>query len=140
METREQPVLLGERARILAYEDTRLGRPVLVDLVFGPGADDLDQLATRLDLGDLVEFVRNCHDKLPRSLEIGQAETEAARVHATSADTGTFSLPPELLNKRFVLPGALDEVIKEQLFFQKELIERVSWFIRLRWLAVTAAP
>ena len=31
------------------------------------------------------------------------------------------------------------ELIKEQLFFQKELIERVFWFIRLRWLAVGAA-
>jgi two-component sensor histidine kinase len=31
------------------------------------------------------------------------------------------------------------ELIKEQLFFQKELIERVYWFIRLRWLAAAAA-
>ena len=31
------------------------------------------------------------------------------------------------------------ELIKRQLFFQKELIERVSWFIRLRWFAVAAA-
>jgi K+-sensing histidine kinase KdpD len=31
------------------------------------------------------------------------------------------------------------ELVKRQLFFQKELIERVSWFIRLRWFAVAAA-
>jgi K+-sensing histidine kinase KdpD len=31
------------------------------------------------------------------------------------------------------------ELIKEQLFFQRELIERVYWFIRLRWLAAAAA-
>jgi signal transduction histidine kinase len=31
------------------------------------------------------------------------------------------------------------ELVKEQLFFRKELIERVSWFIRLRWIAVGAA-
>jgi signal transduction histidine kinase len=31
------------------------------------------------------------------------------------------------------------ELIKEQLFFQRELIERVFWFIRLRWLAAAAA-
>ncbi|RJR42792.1 MAG: GAF domain-containing protein [Desulfobacteraceae bacterium] len=31
------------------------------------------------------------------------------------------------------------ELIREQLFFQKELIERVYWFIRLRWLAAAAA-
>lgn len=30
------------------------------------------------------------------------------------------------------------ELIKEQLFFRKELIERVDWFIRLRWLFVAA--
>lgn len=31
------------------------------------------------------------------------------------------------------------ELIKEQVLFQKELNERVYWFIRLRWLAVIAA-
>lgn len=31
------------------------------------------------------------------------------------------------------------ELIKEQLFFRKEMIERVSWFIRLRWIAVGVA-
>ncbi|MCJ7593775.1 MAG: GAF domain-containing sensor histidine kinase [Desulfobacterales bacterium] len=30
-------------------------------------------------------------------------------------------------------------LVREQLFFQKELIERVSWFIRLRWVAAGAA-
>lgn len=30
-------------------------------------------------------------------------------------------------------------LIKEQLFFRKELIERVYWFIKLRWIAVLAA-
>ena len=28
------------------------------------------------------------------------------------------------------------ELVKEQLFFRKELMERVSWLIRLRWMAV----
>ena len=31
------------------------------------------------------------------------------------------------------------QLVKEQLFFRKELIERVQWFIRLRWIAVCAA-
>ncbi|MBL7175032.1 MAG: GAF domain-containing protein [Desulfobacteraceae bacterium] len=31
------------------------------------------------------------------------------------------------------------ELVKEQLFFRKELMERVSWFIRLRWIAVGVA-
>ncbi len=31
------------------------------------------------------------------------------------------------------------QLVKEQLFFRKELIERVQWFIRLRWTAVGAA-
>jgi two-component sensor histidine kinase len=31
------------------------------------------------------------------------------------------------------------ELVKEQLFFRKELIERVYWFIRLRWIAVGVA-
>ena len=31
------------------------------------------------------------------------------------------------------------ELIKQQLFFRKELIERVHWFIRLRWFAVGGA-
>jgi len=30
------------------------------------------------------------------------------------------------------------ELVKEQLFFRKEMMERVSWFIRLRWVAVGA--
>jgi two-component sensor histidine kinase len=30
------------------------------------------------------------------------------------------------------------ELVKEQLFFRKEMMERVSWMIRLRWLAVAA--
>ena len=31
------------------------------------------------------------------------------------------------------------ELVKEQLFFRKELIERVYWFIQLRWVAVGVA-
>lgn len=31
------------------------------------------------------------------------------------------------------------ELVKEQLFFRKEMIERVSWLIRLRWIAAGAA-
>ncbi|MDH3829706.1 MAG: hypothetical protein OET21_19940, partial [Desulfobacterales bacterium] len=31
-----------------------------------------------------------------------------------------------------------DELIKEQIFFRKELRERVPWFIRLRWIAAAA--
>ncbi|MBW1713143.1 MAG: GAF domain-containing sensor histidine kinase [Deltaproteobacteria bacterium] len=34
--------------------------------------------------------------------------------------------------------GIGDEIIKEQLFFRKELKERVYWFINLRWVAVGA--
>ena len=30
------------------------------------------------------------------------------------------------------------ELVKEQLFFRKEMMERVSWMIRLRWMAVAA--
>jgi two-component sensor histidine kinase len=30
------------------------------------------------------------------------------------------------------------ELVKEQLFFRKEMMERVSWFIRLRWMAIAA--
>jgi len=101
---------------MLAYEDTRLGYPVLVDLIYGPGAADLDELASRINLGDIVEFVRRCHEKLPRSLEVGQAGSEAARERAVSAETQAFSLPEDLLNKRFVLPSALDQVVREQLF------------------------
>ena len=32
-----------------------------------------------------------------------------------------------------------DELVKEQLFFRKELRERVYWFIRLRWMAAGTA-
>ena len=32
-----------------------------------------------------------------------------------------------------------DQLVKEQLFFRKELKERVAWFIQLRWVAVAAA-
>ncbi len=32
-----------------------------------------------------------------------------------------------------------DELVKEQIFFRKELKERVYWFIQLRWIAATAA-
>jgi len=32
-----------------------------------------------------------------------------------------------------------DELVKEQIFFRKELRERVSWFIQLRWVAAGAA-
>ena len=31
-----------------------------------------------------------------------------------------------------------DELVREQLFFRKELKERVPWFIRLRWIAAAA--
>jgi GAF domain-containing protein len=30
------------------------------------------------------------------------------------------------------------ELVKEQLFFRKEMMERVSWLIRLRWMAIAA--
>lgn len=32
-----------------------------------------------------------------------------------------------------------DELVKEQIFFRKELRERVSWFIQLRWMAAGGA-
>lgn len=32
-----------------------------------------------------------------------------------------------------------DELVKEQIFFRKELSERVYWFIQLRWVAAGAA-
>ncbi len=32
-----------------------------------------------------------------------------------------------------------DELVKEQIFFRKELRERVYWFIQLRWIAASAA-
>lgn len=32
-----------------------------------------------------------------------------------------------------------DELVKEQIFFRKELRERVYWFIQLRWIAAAAA-
>lgn len=35
--------------------------------------------------------------------------------------------------------GSGYELIREQLFFRKELMERVRWFIRIRWLAVGVA-
>ena len=31
------------------------------------------------------------------------------------------------------------ELVKQQLFFRKELIERVHWFIRIRWIAAGGA-
>src|SRR5512136_2060616 len=31
------------------------------------------------------------------------------------------------------------ELVKQQLFFRKELIERVHWFIRVRWFAAGGA-
>jgi two-component sensor histidine kinase len=31
------------------------------------------------------------------------------------------------------------ELVREQLFFRKELIERVQWFIRIRWIAIGVA-
>ena len=31
------------------------------------------------------------------------------------------------------------ELVREQLFFRKELMERVLWFIRIRWIAVGVA-
>jgi len=36
-------------------------------------------------------------------------------------------------------PEAGYELVKQQLFFRKELIERVHWFIRVRWFAVGGA-
>jgi signal transduction histidine kinase len=37
------------------------------------------------------------------------------------------------------LKGPGYELVREQLFFRKELIERVRWFIRIRWMAVGVA-
>src|SRR5512136_1411037 len=31
------------------------------------------------------------------------------------------------------------ELVREQLFFRRELMERVLWFIRIRWIAVGVA-
>jgi uncharacterized protein YigA (DUF484 family) len=36
-------------------------------------------------------------------------------------------------------PEAGYELVKQQVFFRKELIERVHWFIRVRWFAVAGA-
>jgi hypothetical protein len=36
-------------------------------------------------------------------------------------------------------PEAGYELVRQQLFFRKELIERVHWFIRVRWFAVAGA-
>jgi signal transduction histidine kinase len=37
------------------------------------------------------------------------------------------------------LKGPGYELVREQLFFRKELMERVRWFIRIRWIAVGVA-
>ncbi len=44
---------------------------------------------------------------------------------------------PEKGKDPFQDPGY--ELVKQQLFFRKELIERVHWFIRVRWFAVGGA-
>jgi two-component sensor histidine kinase len=44
---------------------------------------------------------------------------------------------PEEGKDPFLEPGY--ELVKQQLFFRKELIERVHWFIRVRWFAVGGA-
>jgi len=44
---------------------------------------------------------------------------------------------PEKGKDPFLEPGY--ELVKQQLFFRKELIERVHWFIRVRWFAVGGA-
>ena len=44
---------------------------------------------------------------------------------------------PEKGKGPFLEPGY--ELVKQQLFFRKELIERVHWFIRVRWFAVGGA-
>ncbi len=44
---------------------------------------------------------------------------------------------PEKGKDPFQEPGY--ELVKQQLFFRKELIERVHWFIRVRWFAVGGA-
>jgi hypothetical protein len=31
------------------------------------------------------------------------------------------------------------ELVREQLFFRKELMERVLWFIRIRWIVIGVA-
>jgi two-component sensor histidine kinase len=44
---------------------------------------------------------------------------------------------PEKGKDHFQEPGY--DLVKQQLFFRKELIERVHWFIRVRWFAVGGA-
>jgi len=106
-----------ERVKLLAYEDVVLERHVVVDLVFSEEARDLDDLALRLNLGDLVDAVRAANEKMPRERGLIQAEEEAEREETTPQAEGlSFELPRDLLNKRFVFPLAFETAVQTDLF------------------------
>jgi hypothetical protein len=106
-----------ERVKLLAYEDAVLGRPVIIDLVFTEEARDLDDLALKLNLGDLIDAVRTAHGKLPRERGLIQAEVEQESGQATPQAEGlSFDLPRNLLNKRFIFPLAFETTVQTDLF------------------------
>ncbi|MEK7767821.1 MAG: hypothetical protein AAB368_16445, partial [bacterium] len=115
MEVQETSLLLKERVKLLAYDDLRLGRPVVVDLVLAPDAASLDELAARVNLRDLVELVRQAHEKLPRAVDVADAELSLEQEQSPVSETLVFDLPPDLVRKRFVFPASFDRAIERAL-------------------------
>lgn len=123
----ESVVHVVERVKLMAFEDSLLGRPVFVSVVLKNEAPDLERLAGHVHLGDLLDAVRKAHEKLPppRHLSANGAvpaadEAPAGAVPAKPA-AESFALPPEVLSLRFVFPHALEATLATDLFTRQGL-------------------
>lgn len=103
----EGTVRVTERIHLLAWRDALLDRRVVVSIVLPESVRTLEELAERVDLGDLLEAVRKANEKLPE-LDAGPAASEAAgqaaAVDVPDRREDPFELPPRIRNLRFVVP------------------------------------
>ncbi len=107
---------IKERLKLIAYDDKELGVPVLIDLVYAPDANGIDDLGDLMDLRDLIEFARHADAKLPAMLDFAEAQIESDLKLSSETEAPALELPPELLRKRFVFPAVIGQTVAKGIF------------------------
>ncbi|MEK7474299.1 MAG: hypothetical protein AAB152_01580 [Candidatus Coatesbacteria bacterium] len=105
-----------ERVKLLAWEDAVLDRAVFVSLVLPGDVHTIEDLASRINLGDVIDAVRKSDEKLPMERRAAAPDTGKALEAAPAGDEDSFDLPPALRSMRFVFPSAFYVSVTKELF------------------------
>ena len=115
-------IKVRERFKLLAWEDSAISAPVLVDLTFAGHTHDLESLSRHINLADLIEAVRRANEKLPRDIVVkGPEEGDTGSEDGEEIETNPFKFSEMLQDKRYVLPSELESLVQDDLFKKDNL-------------------